>query len=76
MTVPSDDDWATLTDEQQQRRLVAARAVLREACRLVGPVRVANLLIAGWRSTLEHSETPTVSAGSNRTPTTDVAGVG
>lgn len=40
-----DAGFDELTAEQQARRLVAARAVLREAIRLVGIERTAHLLL-------------------------------
>lgn len=41
----STDPFTELSPEQQARRVVAARAVLREAIRLVGLERVAELVL-------------------------------
>ena len=45
-TLSTDDaGFAELTDEQRERRVVAARAVLRQAIKLVGIERTADLLL-------------------------------
>ena len=49
MTAPTLSDlpkgWEDLDEAQRARRVVAARAVLRESVRLVGATQVAGLLI-------------------------------